>query len=693
MRLQLTTLYLLLTYPIFLFAQPQLETGFAMLENGEFDQAEHFFADALDQAPNNRTAKICYGRAVGLNGQPDKALSIFSDLQKETPNDIEVLLNVAEAYMWAGEYSEAQILYDRLLMREPQNFTANLGAANARASQKDYEGALTVINQALQVQPGNASALISKKFILLGIAGKEKGQWNYDNAHARLDEVEALFPGDKDTRLLRADVLLSDQKIRSARQLYQLMIADSMELVRAYNGLSYTSVLLNKKGEALKYARNAVAVAQQMEADSAQQVSAGVQLVNALGVNRRFAEALEQLDKLEAEHGTSLAIDLARGRMKVWNKDIDESAALYMSLLPKHPESFDLLMGMVDVRRAQADPDGALSYLRQARRLLPNQPDAFRLWQELAQADMPAIQIDGSYLEDSGGNIGQGLNTLFELGRKGTWYPYVRGSTWQAFQQESSTKAHQTSLMAGTKIRFGRNWTARASAGATVFPDFDGNRQTFITGEAGLNFFLGKYHNFDAAVSRDLHNYTADLVWSGIGRDHLTLTYNFAAPTRLGLYSQYIRTVQSDGNKRDLIFASVYYRLLDAPVLKVGLNYNTFGFDRQEPEKYFSPLNSNATEAFVQIMSDRSARKKVFYEAFFASGIQRVATNAAQHTTRLELGLGLRPVSNLEVVLKYQKGNTVQNSISGYAYSRFALQMRYEFPMADEGPFRKWLVD
>ena len=211
--------------------------------------------------------------------------------------------------------------------------------------------------------------------------------------------------------------------------------------------------------------------------------------------------------------------------------------------------------------------------------------------------------------------------------------------------------------------------------------------------ETGLNFFLGKYHNFDAAISRDLHNYTADLVQSGISRDHLTFTYNFAAPTRLGLYSQYIHTRQSDGNQRDLIFASLYFKLLETPVVKLGVNYNTFGFERPESEKYFSPLNANATEAFVQIMSDRSSRKKCFYEAFFASGVQRVASGTPQHTTRLELGLGLRLASTFEMILKYQKGNTVQNSISGYAYDQVSVQVRYEFPVAHENPFREWLLE
>lgn len=693
MRLHLLTLITLLAHPILLLAQPQLEPGFALLERGNFGEAEHFFATALDEAPDNRTARICYGRAVGLNGNPDKALSIFSDLREETPNDMEVLLNVAEAYMWAKAYTEAEALYDRLLRKEADNFTANLGAANARAGQKNYAEALTFIDRALAVQPGNANAMVSRKFILLGMAGAEKDQWNYEAAHSFLNEVEAAFPADRDARLLRADVFLSDQKIRKAQELYKAMIADSMEVGLAYNGLSYTSVLQNRKKEALKYARLAVGSAQRLQVDSILQIKAGIQLVNALGVNRRFVEAFEQLDSMEQNWGPALSIGLARARMKVWNKDLQEGLELYRQLLPKNPENFDLLMGIVDVKRATYDLDGAFSYLRQARRLLPTQPDAFRLWKEMAQADMPAFQLNGSLLKDSGGNIGQELKARFELGRKGKFHPYLMASNWQANQNESGSNAAQNTFIAGTQMRFSPNLSARISGGVTTYPDFDQAQQIAPRTEVGLNIFLGKYHNFDAAFSKDLHNYTADLVQSGIGRDHITLTYNFAAPTRLGMYSQYIRTQQSDGNSRNLFFASLYYRLLDAPTVKFGINYSTFGFDRQEPEKYFSPLNSNATEAFIQVMSDRSARKKFFYEAFISSGIQRVGPGTPQYSTRISAGLGYRIDHNFELMANYQKGNTVQASVSGYAFSQFGLQLRYEFPVAYQSPFRKWLTD
>ncbi len=682
MRLQTLLITLIIAVPFLLLGQVKLEPGFELLERGQFAQAERFFASALKQEPQNKTAIICYGRAVGLNGAPRKALTIFSELQQQFPNDQEVQLNLAEAMMWGKNYSQAEQLYNELLKLVPSDFTANLGAANARAGQKNYTAALPFIEEALLIQPGNTNALISKKFILLGMASQEKETWKYDTAHQRLDRVEALFPGDKDARLLRADLYLSDQQYRQAQSVYKNMVQDSIELVRAFNGLSYTSVLLKKNKEALAFAKKAVTHSKLLKSDSIQRISAGIQLVNALALNRRFKEAFEELDAMEEELGPALPISLAEARLKVWNRDFKEGELAYDSLLLDYPNSFDLLMGMVDVKRARHQLDDALDYLEQAREILPNQPDAFRLWQELSLSDQAALQIGGSYLKDSGGNIGQGLSARFEAGRFGNFQPFLQVEDWQAFQEGSSDKAKQQTLQAGTKVQLNSDMNARLMGGTTKYLNEEAVQQNAFRGEVGLNFLLGKYHNFDVALSRDLHNYTADLVRNGITRDHLVLTYNFASASRLGLYAQYIRTAQSDGNKRDLVFASLYFKVLEAPLLKVGVNYNTFGFERQESERYFSPTNSTASELFVQLASDQSSRKKWFYQAFAAFGIQRVSINDPQQTNRFEFLLGHRLASNFEIRAHYQTGNTAQSSISGYAYQRASLQLRYQFPVS-----------
>lgn len=682
MRLQYYLPFFLFFLPLLLHAQSPLQPGFDLLDSGRFAQAEQFFAEVLQRQPGDRTARICYGRAVGLNGRAEAALRIFSDLQQEYPQDQEIQINMAEALMWGRRYTEAAELYDRLLQRDTLDFTANLGAANARAGERDYVAAIPFIQRALVIEPRNANARISQKFIFLGRADQLKRNWEYAAAHHYLDTIETMFPGDHNARLLRSDILLAERKYRSAQQIYHGLLGDSIEIVRAYNGLSYTSMLLNRKKDALSYALKAVAAAERTQLDSSLRLQADIQYVNALGFNHRYREAMQYLDQLETERGRSMTIDMARARMQVWSRDLQPGIDGYESLLQENTPSFDLLMGMAEAQRAAHELDAALEYVQQARQLLPDQPDAYRMWQQIRLADRPALQLTYSQLQDNGGNAGRSREAKITLGRFGRWQPFAAAGDWQAGRSEAVSPARQSMLSAGSTIRLNPYLKARIGGGAITYRDTNDSRQTALQADLGINFLLGKYHQFDLGYTRDLHNYTVELVQEGIARNHIGVSYHFAAPTRLGLYAQYLRTYQSDGNRRNLIFASLYFRLLEAPQLKVGMNYNTFSFARQESEKYFSPRSSQAMEAFIQLNSDLSADRRFFYQATFAKGIQRIAIFSSQQTTRLELSLGYRPRTHIELAATFQMGNTVQSSVSGYAYTRAGLQLRYQLPVA-----------
>ena len=73
-------LFLFLITTSLLRAQSDMTKGFGMLEKGNFQEAELFFGEYLKTEPDNKTAKLCYGRAVGLSGEPEKATNLFSEL-------------------------------------------------------------------------------------------------------------------------------------------------------------------------------------------------------------------------------------------------------------------------------------------------------------------------------------------------------------------------------------------------------------------------------------------------------------------------------------------------------------------------------------------------------------------------------------------------------------------------------------
>ena len=101
-------LLFLLFFGIQLLSAQDMQEGFGYLEQGNFAKAETFFEAILKEYPDNKTANLCYGRAVGLNGEPQKATSIFTELLEEYPGDIEIELNYAESLLWGSHFNKAK---------------------------------------------------------------------------------------------------------------------------------------------------------------------------------------------------------------------------------------------------------------------------------------------------------------------------------------------------------------------------------------------------------------------------------------------------------------------------------------------------------------------------------------------------------------------------------------------------------
>ena len=70
-----------------------MQEGFTYLETGKYKKAEVYFKTILKKFPNNKTARLCYGRSVGLHGDSDKALFLFKNLLTDFPNNFEIKLN------------------------------------------------------------------------------------------------------------------------------------------------------------------------------------------------------------------------------------------------------------------------------------------------------------------------------------------------------------------------------------------------------------------------------------------------------------------------------------------------------------------------------------------------------------------------------------------------------------------------
>uniref|UniRef100_UPI000AE6EFF6 tetratricopeptide repeat protein n=1 Tax=Tenacibaculum ovolyticum TaxID=104270 RepID=UPI000AE6EFF6 len=150
-----------------------MKEGFTYLETGKYEQAETFFKVILKSYPKNKTARLCYGRAIGLNGNAEKAVSLFINLLKDFPTDFEVKLNYAESLLWNKKYKKAKKYYKTLLEENNKSFPTLLGYANTLSNLKEYDKAIIYVDKALTVLPKNKNALISKKYMRLGLANNK----------------------------------------------------------------------------------------------------------------------------------------------------------------------------------------------------------------------------------------------------------------------------------------------------------------------------------------------------------------------------------------------------------------------------------------------------------------------------------------------------------------------------------------
>jgi len=185
-------IFVLLLPTQLLIGQEVMQEGFHYLETQHYKAAEDFFPRYFEK--HNRTARICYARAVGLGGATAKAFFLFSELNEDYPNDKEILLNLGESALWNNEATTALEVYTRILEEYPDDFVANLGYANAQATLGNDNAAIAFISKAIELQPNNYSALESYKHIVIAKAYKLYKAGSGDEATTWLEKVLKLEP-------------------------------------------------------------------------------------------------------------------------------------------------------------------------------------------------------------------------------------------------------------------------------------------------------------------------------------------------------------------------------------------------------------------------------------------------------------------------------------------------------------------
>lgn len=664
----------LITFSIISNAQ-DMSKGFSNLEKGEFDKAEVFFATILKDYPQNKTARLCYARAIGLNQQPEKALQNFVALKKEYPGDLEIELNYAEALLWNKKFDEAKVFYSTLVEKNPTSFVAHLGFANTLSNLKEYKEALLNVNKALELSPANPGALVSRKYIKLGYANQKVNEKLYTEAETFYDEILVDFPNDKETLLNKANLYLITKNSVKAKETYNL-IAQKDPII-ALNGLSLIEHNDGKETKALEIAEEAI---QKVEGNTDEKLlnQTRERYIQALIWNKKYKLAETKINELKPKYGNENWLLALSATLAIYRSDFKDSVGYYATILKNDDKSFDGNLGIANAYYASGEIDNSIKAVYQTLEVFKNQNDAMNFLKKLNEEHTPTLEEKLSYSFDNGNNTAITSRTLitFPLSTK-----LAVNTTYQLRKTENTNtnvSANANDFLLGASYKFHPKISFNIDGGITSASS-PTTSYTSLLFNANFKIKPMKLQDLEIGYKRDLQNFNTDLIDKQISANNYYFNYNIGSNFKLGWFTQYFYTTQSDNNARNLLFTSLYYSFLSKPILKGGFNYQFIAFKDQVPTVYFSPSQFNAYEVFVELLKDEKIAENNtwFYNVNLATGFQYIEKLDKQSTYRIQAKLGYKFSDRLLVNIYGLKSNIASAAVSGFTYTELGVRLKW----------------
>lgn len=673
------TLLTLLFLSLSLSAQNPLNDGFKYLETGKYSEAEKFFKTYLEKDSLNKTARLCYGRAIGLNGKPKKAVAIFTNLLKEYPQDYEIKLNYAESLLWDKQFNKAEGFYQKLVVEDSTSFPAQLGYANTLSNLKKYKQAIQIVDKALAIQKGNPNALVSKKYIRLGYANEFTQTEEYKKALHLLNENLKDFENDKETLLNIANIHLITKNTEAAKLTYQKLAANASDSIISLNGIALSEHIAGKEKTALKLALKAREKAVALE-DELLKNQTEERYIQALIWNKKYKPAEVAIDSLlKAKPNENWVLSL-HATLGLYRSDFKESVTDYQQILQNDKRSFDGNLGLANALRASDKDKEAYISAFNTLNFYKNQQDALGFIQKLNTKYTPSIEEILSFTFDNGDNEAFAVKSSIEfpvsIKLKIVGEHQYRKTQNTVLDNEASSNDAFLGIVyklfpgVSFQSKVGINSTSSFSA------DF-----TNILGEASIKFKPFKLQNWEVGYKRDIQNFNASLLNEEILANKYFINYNIFSNFNLGWFTQYFYTRQTDGNVINLLFTSLYYNFLSKPVLKGGINYQFISFSDQFPTIYFSPERFNAVEVFVDFLKSEDSAKKaaLFYTLNAAAGLQFIDDDESQSAFRLEGKLGYKFSNRLLINVYGKYSNIASATAAGFAFTEVGFRFKWLF--------------
>jgi len=656
-----------------------MQEGFTYLETGQYAKAEVFFKGILKDYPDNKTARLCYGRAIGLNGQAKEANVLFTNLLKDYPNDFEVKLNYGESLLWNNNFDDAKTYYKGLVEEDPQSFAALLGFANTLSNLKDYESALNYVNKALEVSPGNPNALTSKKYIYLGYAYQNQQNQNYDEAERLLIKNLEIFGDDKDTLLNLGNLYLIIEDYDKAEQTYNRLAQQEAHKIPALNGLALVAHLKSKEKKALEISSQAYGQLDE-NTDPVIRQQTQERYAQALIWNRKYKAAKQLIDNLNTAHPNENWALALRATLNVYKSNFKASLEDYNRILANDSTSFDGNLGKANVLKALNRYEDALTSAQNTLSFYNNQKDATNFINKMNLSFNPVIETKASHTFDNGDNKAYALNTnvIYPLSTRLKLLGNYNYRT--ATNDVTNNSATASNLSLGLGYQLLPDISILGSAGISS-ANAETTDYTQVLTDIVFKIKPYKLQTLDLGYQRQVESFNAELLDRELVQNNFYGNYNLSTNFNLGWYTQYIYTTQNDDNQRNLLFTSLYYNLLRKPGLKVGFNYQYITFKDQVPTIYFSPEKFNAYEVFVNLIKneDASKPKQWFYNLTAAFGYQYIEDDPRQSAYRLQGAFGYKFSERALLNVYGTHSNIASATAAGFTFTEIGLRIKWTF--------------
>lgn len=656
------------------FAQ-DMQKGFTYLEKGNFAKAETFFETILKDYPTNKTAQLCYARSVGLNNNPEKALELFIEMKKEYADDLEIKLNYAESLLWNKKFDEAKVYYTSLVAENPTNFVAHLGFANTLSNLKEFENALLNVNKALELSSGNSGALVSRKYIKLGFANEKVNAKQYDEAEKLYNEILIDFPNDKETLLNKANLYLISKQIEKGNEVYRLLAPENPNV--ALNGLSLLAHLNEKDTEALNLATESLEKSKSIT-DEKISKQTNERYVQALIWNRKYDLAEENITSLLEKYPNENWVLALSATLAIYKSDFKQSIQDYSNILKNDSKSFDGNLGIANAYYASGEINNAYNAVFKTLDIFKNQNDATNFLKKLDAEHTPTLEEKLSYSFDNGDNTAFASFTQITFPTSTKWSFATSYQLRKTENKVTLANATTNDFTLGTTYKFHPKVSFTMNAGVSNAKGFTNSYNQLLV----HTFFKMKplkLQDLEVGYKREMQNFNSDLIDKQIVSNNFYANYNISTNIKLGWFTQYFYTTQSDSNTRNLLFTSLYYNFLSKPVLKGGINYQFIAFKNQVPTDYFSPKKFNAVEIFTDFLKDENITKvkSIFYNVNAATGFQFIEDGDKQWTYRIQAKFGYKFSDRLLANVYGLRSNIASATAAGFTYNEFGFRLKW----------------